>query len=71
MRAQEAKIRLLDAGELVWVFGPHRHELAELAIDDDVPRGYVVARDIAGIAVAEIVHVVKPDLDSKDKPNRV
>lgn len=71
MRATEAKVRLLQDGELVWVFGPHRHDLAELAIDESVPRGHLVARDVAGIAPAEIVYVLKPDLDTPAQPDRV
>lgn len=63
MRDDDAKRRLLLDGELVWVYGPRRQELATLVIDDDLPRGGVAVRDIAGIAVSEIVHVVKPDLD--------
>ena len=37
---------------------------AQLAIDDTLPRGSVVLRDIAGVAPSEIVHVIKPDLDA-------
>jgi anaerobic selenocysteine-containing dehydrogenase len=71
MRAAEAKVRLLQDGELVWVFGPRRHDLAELAIDETVPRGQLFARDVAGVAPAEIVYVVKPDLDTPKGPERV
>ncbi len=71
LRESEAKARLLQDGEMVWVFGPRRHDLAELAIDDSVARGYVVARDIAGIATAEIVRIVKPDFDNPPRPENV
>lgn len=71
MRAAEAKVRLLQDGELVWVFGPHRHDLAELAIDETVPRGQLFARDVAGVAPAEIVYVVKPDLDTPERAEHV
>jgi anaerobic selenocysteine-containing dehydrogenase len=64
MRAEEAARRLLVDGELVWVYGPRRQELATLVVDDTVPRGSVVVRDIAGVAPAEVVRVVKPDLDA-------
>ena len=64
MNANEAKSRLLLDGELVWVHGPRRHELATLEIDESLPRGAVVVRDIAGLAVTEIVRVAKPDLDN-------
>ena len=64
MNADEARQRLLDHGELVWVKGPRRQELAVLEVDDALPRGGAVLRDIAGVAVSEIIRVVKPDLDT-------
>ena len=64
MRADEAKARLLDDGELVWVEGPRRQQLAQLVVDDEVPRGGVVIRDIASVAPSEVVYIIKPDLDS-------
>ena len=42
----DARRRLLEDGELVWVYGPRRHELAVLVVDDTVNPGNVVARDI-------------------------
>jgi hypothetical protein len=63
MRADEAVKRLLTEGELVWVNGPRRKELAVLVIDDRLGRGDVALRDIAGIAASEIVTVVKPEFD--------
>ena len=63
MNAREAARRMVTDGELVWVKGPRRQELAALEIDDELPRGGVVLRDIAGVAVSEIIRVVKPDLD--------
>jgi anaerobic selenocysteine-containing dehydrogenase len=60
----DARRRLLEDGELVWVYGPRRHELAVLVVDDTVSPGSVVARDILGIAPAEIVRVVKHDFDA-------
>lgn len=65
MSAQEARLRLLQDGELAWVHGPRRNELAVVVIDDNVPAGGVVARDIAGITVVDSVRVTKPDLDSR------
>ncbi len=70
MNANEASLRLLTDGELVWVKGPRRQELAELRIDDALPRGGVVVRDIAGVAVSEVVRVVKPDVDRPAGPRR-
>jgi hypothetical protein len=67
----DAKIRLLTEGELAWVQGPRRHELAVVAIDREVPDGSVVVRDIAGVAVSERVVVSKPDLDNPPRGNTV
>ncbi len=64
MRSDDAAKRLLTDGEVAWVYGPRRQELATVVVDDTVPRGGVVVRDIAGIAPSEIVRVVKVDLDS-------
>lgn len=60
----DARRRLLEDGELVWVYGPRRHELAVLVVDDSVALGSVVARDILGVAPAEVVRVVKHDFDA-------
>ena len=64
---ENARERLLIDGELAWVYGPRRHELAQVRIDDDVPFGDVVLRDIVGAAPSEIVRVIKPDLDSRGR----
>lgn len=63
MRADEAAIRLLQDGELVRVVGPRRQETATLRIDDALPRGAVVIRDVAGVAPSEVVRVRKVDTD--------
>ena len=65
LNADEARLRLIMDGELVWIYGPRRHELAPVVIDDTVPRGGVVVRDIAGLTVTEIVRLVKPNLDAR------
>ena len=65
LRSDEARLRSLLDGELVWIYGPRRHELAPIEIDDSVPRGGVVLRDITGVTVAEIVRIVKPNLDAR------
>lgn len=70
MNAQEAAARLLTDGELVIVEGPRRQQLATLAIDDRLPRGDVLIRDIVGVAPSEIVHVLKPDLDAPPELGR-
>lgn len=60
----DAQARLLVDGELAWVYGPRRQELATVAVDESVSRGDVVLRDILGVSPSELVRVVKPDLDS-------
>jgi anaerobic selenocysteine-containing dehydrogenase len=64
MSPEDAKARLLVDGELAWVHGPRRQELATVLVDESVKRGDVVLRDIAGVSLSEIVRVIKPDLDS-------
>ena len=39
IRTEEAQIRLLTDGELAWVYGPRRHELATIVIDDTFCEG--------------------------------
>ncbi len=63
MRSDEASLRLLVNGELVRVIGPRRQELATFAVDDSIPRGEVLVRDIAGLAPSEVVRVRKVELD--------
>ena len=64
LHPSEARKRLVEDGELVCVYGPRRHELAVLVVDDSVSPGTVVARDILGVAPAEILRVVKHDFDA-------
>lgn len=64
LNSGEARSRLLQDGELVWVQGPRRKEIAVLVIDDTVPVRQVALRDIAGVAVSEHVTVMKPDMDT-------
>ena len=63
MRPEDALIRLVTDGELVRVVSDRRSELAVLVIDDTLPRGGVVLRDVAGAAPSEIVRVIKSDTD--------
>jgi anaerobic selenocysteine-containing dehydrogenase len=65
MHPDDARTRLLVNGELAWVYGPRRHELAEVRVDTGVPRGDVMLRDVLGAAPSEIVRVIKPDLDDR------
>jgi anaerobic selenocysteine-containing dehydrogenase len=60
----DAKIRLLTQGELAWVRGPRRNELAVVVIDKNMPDGSIAVRDIAGVTISERVVVTKPDLDT-------
>lgn len=64
LHPKDALNRLVEDGELVWVYGPTRHELAVLVVDATVAPGTVIARDILGIAPAGIVRVVKHDFDA-------
>ncbi len=70
MNANEAAVRMLTDGELVVVEGPRRQQLATLVIDDRLPRGDVVLRDVAGVSPSEIIYVLKPDLDAPPDPGR-
>jgi anaerobic selenocysteine-containing dehydrogenase len=61
---EDARARLLADGELAWVYGPRRQELATVVVDETLKRGDVILRDVAGASPSEIVRVIKPDLDS-------
>jgi anaerobic selenocysteine-containing dehydrogenase len=65
---ENARERLLIDGELAWVYGPRRHELAQVHVSEDVPFGEVILRDLFGASPSEIVRVIKPDLDSRGRP---
>jgi anaerobic selenocysteine-containing dehydrogenase len=67
MNERDARARLLDDGEVAWVYGPRRGELAVVRVDDSVRFGDVIVRDIVGVAPSEAVRVVKPDLDSRGR----
>lgn len=71
IRGEDAALRLLQDGEMAWVQGPRRQELAAVVIDNAVPRGGVVVRDIAGLVVSEIVTLRKPDLDTPPRHDLV
>ena len=63
MRGAEARERLLVDGELCRIYGQRGPELATLLIDDTLPRGGIILRDVAHISPSEVVRVVKLDLD--------
>ena len=71
IRGEEAALRLLQDGEMAWVQGPRRQELAQIIIDDAVPKGGVVLRDVPGLAVSEIVRLQKPDMDTPPRRDLV
>lgn len=71
MNRDEARARLVDDGELVWVEGPRRKEIAVLKIDDSLTPRQVALRDIAGVTLTEKVTVTKPDLDNPPNAGRV
>jgi anaerobic selenocysteine-containing dehydrogenase len=68
MHPDDARERLLIDGELAWVYGPRRHELAVVRVDDTMRLGDVMLRDVVGASPSEIVRVIKPDLDSRGRP---
>lgn len=67
LNPEDARSRLLNEGELAWVYGPRRHELATVILDDRVRVGDVVLRDVLGSSPSELVRVIKPDLDSRGR----
>ena len=67
LHPNDARSRLLNDGELAWVYGPRRHELATVCLDERLTVGDVVLRDIIGAAPSELVRVVKPDLDRRGR----
>lgn len=64
IRPDDARDRLLIEGELAWVHGPRRQELATVVFDETLRKGDVGLRDVAGASPSELVRVIKPDLDS-------
>ena len=64
LRGSEARFRLIQDGELVWVAGPRRQELAVLQLDESIPAGHAALRDITGVTITESVTVSKPDTDT-------
>ena len=71
LSGNEAALRMVMDGEMVWIQGPRRQEMATVVIDNAVPRGGVVVRDVAGLAVSEIVTIRKPDLDTPPRKDLV
>ena len=67
MNPVDARDRLLNDGELAWVYGPRRHELATVVLDAEVRVGDAVLRDCFGSSPSELVRVIKPDLDARGR----
>ena len=67
MNARDAAARLLNDGELAWVYGAKRHELATVMLDERVSAGDVVLRDLIVAAPSGTVRVIKPDLDNRGR----
>jgi anaerobic selenocysteine-containing dehydrogenase len=60
----DARFRLLVDGELAWVRSARGQQLAAVVVDDSFPQHTCGLRDIPGVLAAELVRVVKPDLDT-------
>lgn len=67
MHPDDARARLLTDGELAWVYGPRRNELATVHYDPGTRKGDVVLRDITGASPSELIRVIKPDLDTPER----
>lgn len=67
LNPEDARSRILSAGELAWVYGPRRHELATVHLDEALKVGDVVLRDVLGASPSEPVRVIKPDLDTRGR----
>lgn len=67
MNAEDARARLLEDGELAWIHGPRRNELAVVHVSPGQRRGDVRLRDVLGASPSELIRVVKPDLDRGDR----
>ncbi len=63
MRPDDALVRLLNGGDMVRVASERRSELAVLELDESLPRGGVVLRDVVGAAPSEVVRVLRLDAD--------
>jgi anaerobic selenocysteine-containing dehydrogenase len=68
MRPDDALVRLVTAGDLVRVVSARRSELAVLELDDTLPKGGVVLRDVAGAAVSEVIRILRVEQPSRPRP---
>ncbi len=67
MRAEDALIRLVTPGDLVRVVSERRSEIAVLEVDESVPRGGCVLRDVVGASPSELVRIIKVDTDPRPR----
>ncbi len=67
MRPDDALVRLVTAGDLVRVVSARRSELAVLELDEALPKGGVVLRDVAGAAVSEVIRILRVDQPSRKR----
>lgn len=68
MRPDDALVRLVTAGELVRVVSERRSELAVLELDESLPRGGVVLRDVAGAQLADVIRIARVDKPVRPQP---
>ncbi|MCA2982189.1 MAG: hypothetical protein ACK6DR_17965 [Gemmatimonas sp.] len=68
MRPDDALIRLVTAGDLVRVVSDRCSELAVLEVDESLPRGGVVLRDVVGASLAEVIRVLRVDSAPRPRP---
>lgn len=68
MRPDDALVRLVTAGELVRVVSARRSELAVLEVDDTLPRGGVILRDVVGASPSEVIRIIRVDAQSRPRP---
>lgn len=68
MRSDDALVRLVTAGDLVRVVSARRSELAVLELDDTLPKGGVVLRDVAGAAVSEVIRILRVEQRARPRP---
>jgi hypothetical protein len=67
MRAEDALIRLVTPGDLVRVVSERRSEIAVLEVDESVPRGGCVLRDVVGASPSELVQIIKVDTEPRSR----
>ncbi|MCZ8203527.1 molybdopterin dinucleotide binding domain-containing protein [Gemmatimonas sp.] len=68
MRPDDALVRLVTAGDLVRVVSDRCSELAVLEIDESLPRGAVVLRDVVGASLADVIRVLRVDRPPRPRP---